>query len=99
MLTIILHVYILFKSIIMKKKLTLTIEKEVTERAKVLARREGTSISQWVEDLLKEKTADANDWAPESGSWTEKMLGSVKLADEADYKTVKEKEILKKYGG
>lgn len=83
----------------MKKKLTLTIEKEVTERAKILARREGTSISQWVEDLLKEKTASAKrQWTPEPGSWTEKMLGSVSLPDDRDYKTLKEKEILKKYG-
>jgi len=82
-----------------KKKLTLTIEKEVTERAKILARREGTSISQWVEDLLKEKAAKADcQWIPEPGSWTENMLGSVSLQDDTDYKTLKEKEILKKYG-
>ena len=84
----------------MKKKLTLTIEKEVTERAKIVARREGTSISQWVENLLREKTAAANKtWLPEPGSWTEEMLGSVSLPVETDYKTLKEKEILKKYGG
>jgi len=83
----------------MKKKLTLTIEKEITERAKILARREGTSISQWVENLLKEKTEkSAHEWSPEPGSWTEKMLGSVSLPEETDYKTLKEKEILKKYG-
>lgn len=83
----------------MKKKLTLTIEKEVTERAKVVARREGTSISQWVENLLREKTASANEkWLPEPNSWTEEMLGSVSLPDGTDYKTLKEKEILKKYG-
>ncbi|NBC26467.1 MAG: hypothetical protein GVY08_06380 [Bacteroidetes bacterium] len=83
----------------MKKKLTLTIEKEVTERAKILARREGTSISQWVEDLLKEKTAQAQrTWTPEPDSWTEKMLGSVSLPDDTDYKALKEEEILKKYG-
>jgi hypothetical protein len=83
----------------MKKKLTLTIEKEITERAKILARREGTSISQWVEDLLKEKTEQTNGWSPKPGSWTDKMLGSVNLPDDTDYKTLKEKEILKKYGG
>ena len=84
----------------MKKKLTLTIEKEVTERAKLVARREGTSISQWVENLLREKTARANkEWSPVPGSWTEEMLGSVSLPEETEYKTVKEKEILKKYGG
>lgn len=83
----------------MKKKLTLTIEKEVTERAKVVARREGTSISQWVENLLREKTARSTEkWSPELGSWTEKMLGSVSLPDDTDYKALKEKEILKKYG-
>jgi len=85
---------------IMKKKLTLTIEKSVTEQAKRLARREGTSISQWVEDLLREKTAGFSDWSPEPGSWTDQMLGSATLPENAteDYRTLKEKEILKKYG-
>ncbi len=83
----------------MKKKLTLTIEKEVTERAKVIARREGTSISQWVEDLLREKTARSRKkWSPQPGSWTENILGSVSLPEDIDYKALKEKEIQKKYG-
>ena len=84
----------------MKKKLTLTIEKDVTERAKLVARREGTSISQWVEDLLKEKTAEADmKWSPKPGSWTKEMLGALNLPEDIDYKRVKEKEIVEKYGG
>lgn len=85
----------------MKKKLTLTIEKSVTERAKRLAKREGTSISQWVEDLLREKTSESRNWKPEPGSWTERLLGSADLPDQErdlNYKELKEKEILKKHG-
>lgn len=83
----------------MKKKLTLTIEESVTKRAKQLARREGTSISQWVEQLLEEKTAESDGWSPEPGSWTNEMLGSADLPENLDYKKIKESELLKKYNG
>lgn len=81
----------------MKKKLTLTIEKSVSEKAKRLAKKEGTSVSQWVEELLIEKTRSVSDWQPEPGSWTQKMLGSGEVPDRRDYKEIKQEEILKKY--
>lgn len=85
----------------MKKKLTLTIEESVSERAKKIAKREGTSVSQWVEELLREKTSEAaGEWMPKPGSWTEKMLSSVKsdaYDKNRDYKKLKESEIMKKY--
>lgn len=82
----------------MKKKLTLTIDKTVSEKAKRLAKREGTSVSEWVEKMLNEKVQSSSDWQPEPGSWTRKMLGSADLPDDINYKKLKEKEILKKYG-
>lgn len=82
----------------MKKKLTLTIDKTVSEKAKRLAKREGTSVSEWVEKMLNEKVQSASDWQPKPGSWTQKMLGSADLPGEINYKVLKEKEILKKYG-
>ncbi len=85
----------------MKKKLTLTIEESVSEHAKRLAKRKGTSVSEMVEEYLKEKTAEETGWKPEPGSRTSKLLGSLKQPREdkkLDYKEIKEKEILKKYG-
>lgn len=85
----------------MKKKLTLTIEESVTERAKRLAREKGTSVSEIVEDFLKEKTRQEAEWQPEKGTWTSRLLGSVRLPEEYEslnYKQIKMKEILKKYG-
>lgn len=39
----------------MKTKLTLTVEKSLISKSKVYARRMGKSVSQLVEELLKEK--------------------------------------------
>ncbi len=85
----------------MKKKLTLTIEESISKRAKRLAKREGTSVSEIVEQYLAERTSEETGWKPEENSWTAKMLGSVPLSDklkEGDIKKIKEKEILQKYG-
>lgn len=40
----------------MKKKLTLTIEESVKDRAKTFARRKGISVSEMVEEYLDKKT-------------------------------------------
>jgi hypothetical protein len=82
----------------MKKKLTLSIDESVTRRAKRLAQREGTSVSEIVEKYLAEKTAEETGWKPAEGSWTARLLGVVPQSQE-DYKQIKEEEILKKYGG
>lgn len=85
----------------MKKKLTLTVEESISERAKRLAKREGTSVSEIVENYLAEKTSEETDWKPKENSWTAKLVGSVQLPDELkeqDAKKIKEKQILKKYG-
>jgi predicted CopG family antitoxin len=86
----------------MKKKLTLTIDEEVTEQAKRLAKRENTSVSEIVEQYLVKRTSDDLDWKPEKNSITASLLGSVSLPknqSKQSYKQIKESEILKKYGG
>lgn len=85
----------------MKKKLTLTIDESVTEKAKRLARREGISVSEMVEQYLAEKTTQDQEWKPEKGSLTERLLGCVKLpagTESEDYKTLKQNALQKKYG-
>ena len=85
----------------MKKKLTLTIEESVKERAKKFANKHKTSISDMVENFLASVTDDEMGFTPEPGSWTESLYGSAKLPAEYEgmsYKQIKEKEVLKKYG-
>lgn len=85
----------------MKKKLTLTIDEEVTEQAKRLAKRENTSVSEIVEQYLVERTSDESNWSPEKNSITASLLGSASLPkkqSKQSYKKIKESEILKKYG-
>ena len=85
----------------MKKKLTLTIDSEVTKRAKRLAKRENTSLSEIVESYLATRTEKETEWSPDPASKTGALLGSVTLPEELremDAKELKERAILKKYG-
>ena len=85
----------------MKKKLTLTIDESVIIAAKRLAKKAGMSLSQIVEDYLRDTSAKERGWQHEEGSWTDQLLGSVHLSNEmedVDYKKIKEHEILSKYG-
>lgn len=85
----------------MKKKLTLTIEESVKNRARKYADRYDTSISDMVENYLESVTKEEPGFTPEPGSWTESMIGVAKLSPENErlsYKEIKQKEILKKHG-
>lgn len=85
----------------MKKKLTLTIEESVKDRAKQYADRHDISISGIVEEFLDSVTKKDTGFTPEPGSWTESMIGVAGLPSEHEdmtYKQIKGKEILKKYG-
>ena len=87
-------------SSLMKKKLTLVIDDEVTSRAKRLAQAEGTSVSELVEAYLKERTAGMErPWVPEPGSWIENIIGVMPpFPDgEEDYKVVLKKILMKKH--
>jgi len=85
----------------MKKKLTLTIDESVKERAKEYATQHQTSVSEMVEKYLDSVTKEERDFKPEPGSVTESLLGSVKLPKkykDMNYKKILEKELQKKYG-
>jgi hypothetical protein len=81
---------------IMTTKLTLTIEQDVIKRAKIYAQRKGRSLSDLIENYLKtlvsnEKTED--DLSPR----VKRLVGSVKLPKDFDYKKDLEMEILRKH--
>lgn len=64
----------------MKKKLTLTIEESVKERAKKFARRHGTSVSEMVEQYLSEKTR-SSEWNLPLESPVNRFAGSLPIGD------------------
>ncbi|MDZ7772397.1 MAG: DUF6364 family protein [Balneolaceae bacterium] len=85
----------------MKKKLTLTVENAVKEKAKKYAAHNNTSVSQMVENYLEVLTREGSRYRPDPGSWTESLRGSAKLPEEyknLDYKEIKEREIGRKHG-
>ncbi|MDQ3109929.1 MAG: DUF6364 family protein [Bacteroidota bacterium] len=67
----------------MTTKLTLTVEKDIIERAKIYARKTGRSLSDLIETYLESITTDNKDEkkiSPKLG----KILGSVKLPKNFD---------------
>jgi hypothetical protein len=81
----------------MDAKLTLSIDKDVTRRAKVYARTKGRSLSDLVENYLKLLTRDSaikdTDYSPRVKS----LLGSVNLPLDFDYKKELADSLAKKY--
>jgi hypothetical protein len=66
-------------------KLTLTVNKEIIEAAKVYARKNGRSLSALIENYLKalvQKNEDKEDLSPKVKS----LLGSIKVPKDFDYK-------------
>lgn len=60
----------------MKAKLTLTVKDTVVKRSKEHAARQGTSLSQLVEDLLEKKLAEGEE------DFVEKWAGKLVLREE-----------------
>jgi len=81
----------------MTTKLTLTIEEKVIVSAKKYARQSGKSLSHLVENYLKtisRKDNDKNDLSPK----VKKLMGSIKLPDDFDYKAELSRSLSKKHG-
>jgi hypothetical protein len=87
----------------MYTKLTLNIEQEVVENAKVYAKKQKRSVSRLVEDYLASISAavqnDFQDMPLEP--LTRELAGSIKLGrsagSEADYKTLLTEALMEKY--
>jgi hypothetical protein len=84
----------------MNTKLTLTLEKEVIERAKKYASDQGRSLSEIVESYFKMLTANPEEERKEDISpMVRKLRGVLNVDKNFDYKTVLEEELMKKYNG
>ena len=83
----------------MNTKLTLTIEKEVIEVAKVYAKEKGQSLSEMVENYFKFVTLSLNKIKEKQLSPNvRKLRGIIKADDKFDYKQILTEELSKKYG-
>lgn len=81
----------------MTTKLTLTIEQDVIKTAKTYAHKNGRSLSELIENYLKtlvNKEKDSKEISPK----VKRLVGSVKLPKNFDYKKTLEEEIIKKHG-
>ena len=77
----------------MKTKLTLTIDRGISHRAKSLARRRGSSLSQLVENLLADQT-EASTRPPKKAPFSERWAGRMKISEKEDARSQK---LRKKY--
>jgi len=81
----------------MNAKLTLTIEKEIIEKAKRYAKSENRSLSNLIESFLRQVTHNRvekeNDIHPDIAA----LRGSVKVSDDFNYKEELEKALREKY--
>ncbi len=83
----------------MNTKLTLTIEKEVIEIAKVYAKEKGQSLSELVENYFKLVAVKRKPVkGKQLSTKLKKLKGIIKVDDDFDYKKVLAEEISKKHG-
>lgn len=81
----------------MDAKLTLNINKDVTSKAKVYARKEGRSLSDLVENYLKLLTKNSPVEDSEYTPRVKSLLGCITLPDDFDYKKEIAESLTKKY--
>lgn len=83
----------------MTTKLTLTLKKEVIERAKLYAADKGRSLSEMVENYFKYLTETRlEDTGEKVAGRVSKLRGVIKTGDGFDYKRVLDEERSKKHG-
>ena len=78
-------------------KLTLSIDKKVSEQAKVYARKQGRSLSDLVENYLKSITTDQEEGYFSVSPKIKALRGVLKVPEDFDYKAELSDELEKKY--
>jgi hypothetical protein len=81
----------------MNKKLTLTIEQTIIEKAKNYANGKGRSLSDIVENYLKAITKEDNNESIELTPIVQSLKGSFKTSKNIDYKKELSKRLTEKY--
>ena len=91
-----IRIFVWYKTRVMTTKLTLTIEEDVIKAAKLYARKKGRSVSDLVETYLKNLAG--KDKAPDDLSpQVKRLIGSVRVPDDFDYKEELSKQIKTKH--
>ena len=80
----------------MDSKLTLTIEKELIEKAKVYARKKGRSLSDLIENYLKLLTNVEKETEQKPSPLVKSLKGSFKVPADFDYKKTLKEELTKR---
>ncbi|MBL7112706.1 MAG: hypothetical protein ISS19_12285 [Bacteroidales bacterium] len=81
----------------MDSKLTLNVNKELANKAKLYARSRGRSLSDLVENYFKFLTGGTDHSQIDISSNVKSLLGSFKVPAEADYKKDLADQLSKKY--
>ena len=81
----------------MNRKLTLTIEESIIDKAKEYVKKNGKSLSEVVENYLKMISETEHVNIEESTPITDSLRGSFKAPSEFEYKDELTKELVKKY--
>jgi hypothetical protein len=87
----------------MNTKLTLSLEKEVIEKAKIYAKGTGRSLSEMVENYFRSLVEKSNkknekDEYEDIHPSVKKLIGRITLPDDFDIKKAKEEYYKEKYG-
>lgn len=78
-------------------KLTLNIDKKVSEQAKIYARKQGRSLSDLVENYFKSITSEQDEKDFPVSSKIKSLRGVLKVPEDYDYKEELTNELAKKY--
>jgi len=81
----------------MSTKLTLTIEKEIIQKAKEYARENNRSLSKIIENYLKSLTKDDLERSKSDSPIVKSLRGSFKAPEDFDYKTELRKALEEKH--
>ncbi len=86
-----------YNSHIMTTKLTLTIEQNIIERAKLYAKKSGRSLSDIIENYLKVVVSEKADSESEIAPLTKSLKGVFKKPSDFDYKKQLTNSLTEKY--
>jgi len=81
----------------MNRKLTLSLDESIIEKAKIYAERNSESLSQIVENYFKIVTSESATIEPKISPLVEDLIGSIKVPPDFDYSKAKYQYLMEKH--
>jgi hypothetical protein len=81
----------------MNRKLTLSLDESIIERAKIYAHKNKESLSKIVENYFRIVTSKSNNQKEEISPLVKELIGSINVPDDFDYETAKQDYLKEKY--